>query len=231
MFGKKVLTWFDHNGRDLPWRYSNDPYVIWLSEIILQQTRIAQGTPYFLEFYNRFPSVVEFACADLEEILRMWQGLGYYSRARNMYFAAQQVMADFGGVFPNEYEQLLKLKGVGEYTAAAISSIAGNECRAVLDGNVFRVLSRYFGLKTPINSTDGKKEFSKIANQLIDCRRPGDYNQAIMDFGSLQCKPSSPDCRNCVLQESCVAFRQGTIAELPVKVKKSLPETDIYTTF
>lgn len=215
-----MLTWFDQNGRDLPWRLSKDPYVIWLSEIILQQTRIAQGTPYFLEFYERFPTVVDFANADLDEILRMWQGLGYYSRACNMYSAAQQVITDFGGVFPTEYKELLTLKGVGEYTAAAISSIAGGECRAVLDGNVFRVLSRYLGIETPINSTSGKKEFTEIANQLMDCRRPGDYNQAIMDFGSMQCKPSSPDCQVCILQESCVAFRQDVIADLPVKLKK-----------
>ncbi len=220
MFAESLLKWFERHGRDLPWRKVKDPYIIWLSEIILQQTRVAQGTPYFHRFYEEFPTISLFAKADLSEILRMWQGLGYYSRARNMHYAAQQVMEKYAGVFPTEYKELLKLKGIGEYTAAAISSFARNEPRAVLDGNVYRVLSRYLGIYTPINSSAGKREFTEIANKMLDKKHPGDYNQAIMDFGALQCKPRNPDCETCVLKLNCAAYQNSRVEDLPVKLKK-----------
>lgn len=220
MFAKTLLTWFASEGRSLPWRETKDPYVIWLSEIILQQTRVAQGLPYFVKFLDKYPSVCDFANADLDEVLRLWQGLGYYSRARNMHFAAQQVMEQFNGVFPSAYDDLLTLKGIGEYTAAAVSSFSAREVRAVVDGNVYRVLSRYFGIETPVNSTLGKKQFFDLAARLIDPDRPGDYNQAIMDFGALQCKPVGPNCKECVLNIDCEALKANSVNRLPVKIKK-----------
>lgn len=219
LFARDLINWYAENGRELPWRDTKDPYVIWLSEIILQQTRVEQGMPYFNKFLESYPIVTKFAEASEEEILRMWQGLGYYSRARNMHKAAKMVVQAFGGVFPSTYDELIKLPGVGEYTAAAISSFSTNEAQAVVDGNVYRVLARYFGIDQAINSSQGKKTFAKLAAEMLDKDRPGLYNQAIMDFGALQCKPKSPDCSACVFRLTCVAYREGSVAKLPVKIK------------
>ena len=218
-FASKLMNWYGEFGRDLPWRNTQDAYVIWLSEIILQQTRVEQGMPYFYAFLENFPTVKDFAEASEEDILRLWQGLGYYSRGRNMHVAANMVMNDFEGVFPTDYKSLLKLKGVGEYTAAAISSFSSNEKKAVLDGNVFRVLSRIFEIDTPINTTPGKKIFAQLAQDLIDDVNPGIYNQAIMDFGAMICKPKAPLCVECVFREECAAYENDRIDELPVKLK------------
>lgn len=222
-FALTLLHWFRENGRDLPWRQTRDPYAIWLSEIILQQTQVKQGWAYWERFMRRWPTVEQLAEASEDEVLREWQGLGYYSRARNLHFAAKQIVA-LGG-FPTTIEGIKGLKGVGDYTAAAIGSIAFDLPAAVVDGNVYRVLSRHFGISTPINSTEGKKEFALLAQDLLlpalDKKGMGAglYNQAIMDFGAIQCTPASPECMNCPLMESCVAFRKGRVAELPVKLK------------
>lgn len=218
-FADKLIVWYRSEGRDLPWRKTRDPYVIWLSEIILQQTRVEQGLPYYYRFVECFPSVLEFAEASEDELLRLWQGLGYYSRARNMHKAAKIVAKDLGGQFPTDYDQLLTLPGIGEYTAAAISSFSVNECKAVLDGNVFRVLSRFLGVSTPINTTAGKKLFQELAQDLISRTEPGIYNHAIMDFGATVCKPKAPLCQYCVLRQECVAYKEGTVSLLPVKIK------------
>jgi len=219
-FSNKLISWYEQNGRDLPWRKTNDPYVIWLSEIILQQTRVEQGTPYFYRFLEAFPTLHDFANADEGEILRLWQGLGYYSRARNMHRASKQILNNHKGIFPTEYGQLINLAGIGEYTASAIASFSTNARHAVLDGNVFRVLSRYFGVHTPINSSQGKKEFAMLANEIIDLSYPGRYNQAIMDFGALQCKPKNPDCGQCIFSVSCWAYQHQQVGALPIKIKK-----------
>lgn len=218
-FANKLINWYRSAGRDLPWRKTDDPYIIWLSEIILQQTRVEQGLPYFYTFVEHFPSVLDFAEASEDEVLRLWQGLGYYSRARNMHKAATIVTRELGGRFPNRYTELLDLPGVGEYTAAAISSFSRNEKKAVLDGNVFRVLSRFFGISVPINTSEGKKLFQNLAQELVSAAEPGIYNHAIMDFGATVCKPKSPLCSECVLREECVAFREGRVSLLPVKIK------------
>ncbi|HTM98307.1 MAG TPA: A/G-specific adenine glycosylase [Pedobacter sp.] len=217
-FQKAIVEWYQINKRALPWRNTTDAYVIWLSEIILQQTRVEQGLPYFYKFLTNFPTVQDFSNASEDEVLKLWQGLGYYSRGRNMLFTAQQIMAEYNGVFPVKYEQLIKLKGVGEYTAAAISSFAANESKAVLDGNVFRVLARYFGISEPINSSTGKKIFAELAQSLIEDQLPAIYNQAIMEFGALQCKPK-PNCETCPLAINCFALNNQQIAVLPVKLK------------
>ena len=220
-FTTTILQWFKENGRALPWRETRDPYAIWLSEIILQQTRIEQGRPYWERFMKRWPTVEALAQATEDEVLREWQGLGYYSRARNLHTAAQQVVA-MGG-FPTTLEGIKALKGVGDYTAAAIGSIAFDLPAAVVDGNVYRVLSRYFGIDTPINTTVGKKEFTELAQDLLlpalnrEGKGAGLFNQAMMDFGATQCTPSSPNCPSCPLADSCVALREGRISELPVK--------------
>ena len=220
-FALTLLHWFRENGRDLPWRQTKDPYAIWLSEIILQQTQVKQGWAYWERFMRRWPTVEQLAEASEDEVLREWQGLGYYSRARNLHFAAKQIVA-LGG-FPTTIEGIKGLKGVGDYTAAAIGSIAFDLPAAVVDGNVYRVLSRHFGISTPINSTEGKKEFALLAQELLPTSslksQSSNYNQAIMDLGAIQCTPASPDCMNCPLMESCVAFRKGRVAELPVKLK------------
>lgn len=213
------MGWYKENGRDLPWRQTNDAYVIWLSEIILQQTRVEQGMPYFERFLSHFPTVSSFAAAEEEEILRLWQGLGYYSRARNMHKAAKMVMEKYDGMFPQSYTDALTLTGVGEYTAAAISSFSSNEDRAVLDGNVFRVLSRYLGIDVAINTGAGKKLFQSVADELLPPGQAGVYNQAIMDFGALQCKPKGPLCEGCIFQYDCVAYREDKVLALPVKQK------------
>ena len=216
-FTLTLLHWFSANRRDLPWRETRDPYAIWLSEIILQQTRVQQGWDYWLRFMRRWPTVEQLAAATEDEVLREWQGLGYYSRARNLHFAARQIVS-MGG-FPTTLEGIKSLKGVGDYTAAAIGSMAFGLSAAVVDGNVYRVLSRYFGITTPINSTEGKKEFAALAQELLPEAGAGDYNQAVMDFGAIQCTPQSPRCQCCPLQSSCVAFREGRIASLPVKLR------------
>jgi A/G-specific adenine glycosylase len=220
-FVGRILDWYGHSKRDLPWRNTRDPYIIWLSEIILQQTRVAQGLPYFEKFLEKYPDVQSFASAPLDEILRMWQGLGYYSRARNMHICANQIVDQCNGEFPANSAELSKLKGIGSYTAAAIASFAFDEPVAVVDGNVFRVLSRYFGISEDINSTLGKKQFQALANTLIPKEHPGDYNQAIMEFGALQCVPVNPDCSTCPLQVGCFAYARNMVGDLPVKVNKT----------
>lgn len=217
-FAATLLQWFKNNGRSLPWRETKDAYAIWLSEVILQQTRIVQGMSYWERFMAQWPTVNDLAAATENEVLKAWQGLGYYSRARNLHTAARQVM-ELGG-FPQTFKELKTLKGVGDYTAAAIASIAFGEPVAVVDGNVYRVLSRYYGIETPIDSTEGKKEFQALAQSLLPINEPADYNEAIMDFGATQCTPNSPHCSACPLCETCVAFREQRINELPVKSKK-----------
>ena len=212
-----LLAWFRENGRELPWRETHDPYAIWLSEIILQQTQVKQGWSYWERFMRRWPTVDALAAASEDEVLREWQGLGYYSRARNLHFAAKQIVT-MGG-FPHTLDEIKSLKGVGDYTAAAIGSIAFGLPAAVVDGNVYRVLSRYFGVETPINTTEGKKTFTALAQSLLPPKEASAYNQAIMDFGAIQCTPQSPQCGACPLQESCVAFREDRVGTLPVKLK------------
>ena len=219
-FSTILIEWYAHNGRyDLPWRKVSDPYLIWLSETILQQTRVVQGYEYYLRFSERFPDVFSLADADEDEVLKLWQGLGYYSRARNLHFAAKTIAE--AGKFPETYEDIRKLKGVGDYTAAAISSFAFHLPYAVVDGNVYRVLSRIFGIKTPIDSNQGKKDFRELADELLDKGKPHIYNSAIMDFGAIQCTPQSPNCHNCPFADFCYAFNNHCIAELPIKAKKT----------
>ncbi|QIE59551.1 A/G-specific adenine glycosylase [Rasiella rasia] len=219
-FSNKLITWYLQNKRELPWRQTKDPYRIWLSEIILQQTRVAQGLPYYETFVATYPNVYELAKAPEEDVLKLWQGLGYYSRARNLRFTANFVANELNGVFPNTYESLKKLKGVGDYTASAIASICYQEPAAVVDGNVYRVLSRVFGVATPINSTAGIKEFKLLAQTLLDEKQPGVFNQAIMEFGARYCVPQNPACEGCIFSENCMAFTSRTVSELPVKLKK-----------
>lgn len=216
-FANTIISWFQENGRALPWRETKDPYAIWLSEIILQQTRIAQGWEYWERFMAQYPKVEDLAAASEDDVLRLWQGLGYYSRARNLHAAAKQIVAL--GKFPDTLEDIKALKGVGDYTAAAIGSFAFDIPAAVVDGNVYRVLSRYFGIDTPINSTQGKKEFAALAQSLIPASDAVAYNQGMMDFGAIQCTPQSPKCLLCLLAETCVALREGRVEELPVKLK------------
>lgn len=216
-FANTIISWFQENGRALPWRETKDQYAIWLSEIILQQTRIAQGWEYWERFMAQYPKVEDLAAASEDDVLRLWQGLGYYSRARNLHAAAKQIVAL--GKFPDTLEDIKALKGVGDYTAAAIGSFAFDIPAAVVDGNVYRVLSRYFGIDTPINSTQGKKEFAALAQSLIPASDAAAYNQGMMDFGAIQCTPQSPKCLLCPLAETCVALREGRVEELPVKLK------------
>jgi A/G-specific adenine glycosylase len=219
-FSNVITAWYENNKRDLPWRKTKDPYLIWVSEIILQQTRVEQGLSYYLKFSDHFPTVQSMSNADESMLLKLWQGLGYYSRARNMHFTAKHICNNLKGDFPDKYDELIKLKGVGEYTAAAIASFCFNENKAVVDGNVFRVLSRYFGIHTPIDTSKGKKEFTSLANELICNDSPGIHNQAIMEFGALLCKPKKPSCNICNLSESCIAFNNNEISKLPFKSKK-----------
>lgn len=216
----KLINWYKKNKRNLPWRDINDPYKIWLSEIILQQTQVVQGLNYYIKFTEHFPTVIDLANAPEDKVMRLWQGLGYYSRARNLHAAAKTVKANYKGKFPNTYESIKELKGVGDYTAAAISSFAFNLPYAVVDGNVYRVLSRLFNIDTPINSTQGKKDFQILANELLNHKQPGLHNSAIMEFGALWCKPQNPKCEDCPLQAQCLAFQNKTVALLPVKDKK-----------
>lgn len=219
-FSNQLVLWYLHNKRSLPWRRTNNPYYIWLSEIILQQTRVDQGTAYYLKFVKQFPTVQQLALSSEEEILKLWQGLGYYSRARNLHYSAKYIVDELQGEFPKTYNDIIKLKGVGDYTASAIASICFNEPTAVVDGNVYRVLSRYFGIRTPINSSKGIKEFKSLAQELLNNEDTGTHNQAIMEFGAKMCKPQNPDCNICPLSSSCVSLEKGLIKELPVKEKK-----------
>jgi A/G-specific adenine glycosylase len=219
-FSNVLIKWYLQNKRDLPWRNTTNPYPIWLSEIMLQQTRVAQGMPYFLSFTTAFPTVFDLATANEEEVLKLWQGLGYYSRARNLHKTAQYIASDLDGIFPGNYSDLLKLKGVGEYTAAAIASFSYNEAVPVVDGNVFRVLSRYFDIETDIAQASAKKEFAALAFELMPKDNPATFNQAIMEFGALQCVPKSPNCGICVFNESCAALQKKKVDQLPVKSKK-----------
>lgn len=219
-FYKILETWYLNNQRDLPWRKSSNPYFIWLSEIILQQTRIQQGLSYYSTFTDHYPTVKDLANAKEDDVLKDWQGLGYYSRARNLHFSAKYICDELNGVFPSTYKELLKLKGVGDYTASAVASICFNEKTAVVDGNVYRVLARYFDIDIPINSSKGIKYFKELAQELITNANPKDYNQAIMDFGSMVCKPQNPTCETCPLNNGCLAKAKDTISIRPIKEKK-----------
>lgn len=227
VFSEILLEWYYENGRDLPWRRDRDPYKIWISEIILQQTRVAQGMSYFLRFVGRFPDVETLAAADETEVLKYWEGLGYYSRARNLHRAARQIVSM--GEFPHTYEAIRALKGVGDYTAAAIASFAFSLPYPVVDGNVYRVLSRYLGVDDPIDTTAGKKRFAQMARELFDTHHAADYNQAIMDFGALQCIPQNPRCVDCPLASNCVALCDGRVSVLPVKQGRTVVRSRFFT--
>ena len=218
-FPQLILAWYAQNKRELPWRNISDPYKIWVSEIILQQTQIVQGYDYYLRFLKNFPTIESLANASEDEVLRVWQGLGYYSRARNMHNAAKQIM-EVGGSFPHDYEKVRALKGVGDYTAAAICSFAYNMPYAVVDGNVDRVLSRYYGISVPIDTAQGKKHFAAFAQHILPEQQYADYNQGLMDFGATQCVPSNPNCAQCILHDSCVAANEHNVGGYPVKSRK-----------
>ncbi|SDD60429.1 A/G-specific DNA-adenine glycosylase [Pricia antarctica] len=220
-FAQIILVWYASNKRNLPWRGTRNPYYIWLSEIILQQTRVVQGTPYYLKFIAAFPTVYDLANASEERVLKLWQGLGYYSRARNLHAAAKTVVGTYDGTFPETFEGLLKLKGVGDYTASAIASICFDLPEPVVDGNVYRVLARYFGVELPINSTEGVKYFKDLAREVMDPDSIRNYNQGIMEFGAVQCTPKNPNCMYCPLNDSCVALQKGKVQELPIKINKT----------
>jgi A/G-specific adenine glycosylase len=219
-FYKQILGWHNQINRKLPWKNTNDAYKIWLSEIIMQQTRVEQGTPFYLKFEKNYPTIQYLASANLDRILKDWEGLGYYSRARNMHQAAKYIVEYHNGIFPNTYNELLKIKGIGKYTAAAIASFAYDLPHAVVDGNVYRVLSRYFEIKMPIDTTEGKKYFEQLAHSLLPPNNYGDYNQALMDFGALQCVPKSPKCGICELNHSCKSFQNDSVSLLPIKSKR-----------
>jgi A/G-specific adenine glycosylase len=218
-FSNTLIVWYLQYKRDLPWRNESHPYYIWLSEIILQQTRVAQGLPYYVKFVETFPTVYDLANASEEAVLKLWQGLGYYSRARNLHFTAKEIAFNRNGEFPRTYSGLLELRGIGDYTASAIASICFNEPTGVVDGNVYRVLSRVFGVKTPINSSSGIGEFKELAQELIDTNRPGTFNQAIMEFGARYCVPQNPNCEDCIFSHRCEAKRTNNVAGLPVKIR------------
>lgn len=222
-FTSKIMEWYGIHKRFLPWRESKDPYRIWLSEVIMQQTRIDQGTSYYLRFIDRFPSVSDLALADEEFVLKNWQGLGYYSRARNLHSAAKAIMSTYGGVFPHSFSEIIKLKGVGVYTAAAIASIAFGESVPAIDGNALRLFSRFFGIEEAVDSSSGRNSIEALARDVIDCENPGDFNQAVMDFGALQCVPKSPKCPNCPLVDRCFAFHTGKVDLIPLKKGKICP--------
>lgn len=218
-----ILNWYQQNKRDLPWRDTHDPYLIWLSEIILQQTRVEQGLPYYQKFSSQYPNVVALANANDDEVMKLWQGLGYYNRAANMLKTARIIKDECGGKFPDTYQELIKLKGIGPYTAAAIASFAFNEAHAVVDGNVYRVLARLFAISEPINSTQGKKIFAELAQDLLDKKFPAIHNQAIMEIGATVCKPKQAQCESCVLRLQCEAYKKELVYSLPVKDKKRKP--------
>jgi len=231
MISEKLIKWFKQNKRDLPWRNTVDPYRVWLSEVILQQTRVAQGLPYYVSFVKIFPTVYDLAKAPEQKVLKLWQGLGYYSRARNLHAAAKDVVKNHGGVFPKDYDELKKLKGVGDYTAAAISSFCFNKPQAVVDGNVYRVLARLFAISTPINSTEGKKQFAILAQELLDKKNPGRYNQAIMEFGALYCTPHNPDCEGCIFNTTCQSGNLKEALKYPVKIANKKVTTRYFEYF
>lgn len=214
-----LANWYKMHRRDLPWRNTTSPYKVWLSEIILQQTRVDQGLSYYLNFVNTYPTIADLALAPIDDVLRLWQGLGYYSRARNLHFTANQILTEYGGEFPNNYSEISKLKGVGDYTASAIASFSFGEVQPVLDGNVFRVLSRYYGIEEDIAKGTNRKIFKSILEKEIDHKDPATFNQAIMEFGALQCTPKSPDCSSCPLEDDCFALKNGLIEQLPFKSK------------
>ncbi|WP_107039610.1 A/G-specific adenine glycosylase [Brumimicrobium mesophilum] len=219
-FSPSIQVWYRQNYRKLPWRETRNAYKIWLSEVIMQQTRVNQGISYYKKFVEHYPDVSKLAAAEEQEVLRLWQGLGYYSRARNLHFAAQQVVNEFNGVFPDNFKDIKSLKGVGDYTASAIASFAFDLPYAVLDGNAFRVLSRYFNDDTPIDTGQGAKIFKAYADDVLNKEDPAEFNQAIMEIGAMVCKPKNPDCENCPLADTCLAFNEGVPTSLPVKSKK-----------
>ena len=219
-FTESLLEWFQDGARSLPWKNSKDPYLIWISEIILQQTRVNQGTPYFLKFINKFPTVRALASASEDEVMKIWEGLGYYSRARNLHFSAKYIVNELDGVFPESYESLLKLKGVGPYTAAAIASFAYDLPYAVADGNVYRIITRFYGIKEPVDDVKVKRKINNIVSRLMPFERPADFNQAMMDFGATICTPDNPLCLFCPLQSECRAFSEGQVKMIPYKAKK-----------
>lgn len=220
-FSKRLISWYLSNKRDLPWRSSSSPYHVWLSEVILQQTKVAQGLPYYKAFVEKYPTVQDLAKASEDEILVLWQGLGYYSRARNLHASAKYIVHELKGVFPNTFKKLLELKGVGDYTASAIASICFNEPEPVVDGNVYRVLSRIFGLDTPVPSSKAHREFKELAGLLMDKEQPGTFNQALMEFGALQCIPRNPECGQCVFATKCVALQKNMVQSLPMRRNKT----------
>lgn len=220
-FAERLLKWYATEKRDLPWRKTKNPYFVWLSEIILQQTRVVQGLPYYLKFTQNYPTISHLANASEQEVLKLWQGLGYYSRAKNLHQTAKIVTTHFGGNFPNSYAEIIKLKGIGDYTASAIASICFEEATAVVDGNVYRVLGRFFGIDLPINTSQGVKYFKKLATELLPQTQIGAYNQALMDFGATCCTPLSPQCTSCIFNDKCRAFSEKKVNELPVKIKKT----------
>lgn len=215
-----LLEWYEKNKRELPWRNAPTPYQVWISEIILQQTRVSQGYDYYMRFTEQWPTIADLARASEEEVLKMWQGLGYYSRARNLHKCAQQIVEQHNGQFPTDINALKKLQGIGNYTAAAIASIAFNQPHAVVDGNVYRVLSRWFDIDTPININEGQQLFAQLADTMLNREQPGLHNQAMMEFGALHCVPKNPDCTSCVMQAHCLAWANGTVATRPVKLDK-----------
>lgn len=217
---KTITKWYQSHARSLPWRKTKDPYLIWISEVVMQQTRVEQGMSYYLKFTEAFPNIKSLSHAPEDQVLKLWEGLGYYSRARNLMEAAKQLMEWHQGVFPDKYEEVIKLKGIGPYTAAAITSFAFNQKYAVVDGNVFRVLSRYYGVEIPINTSKGQKYFSELAQEILDKENPATHNQAMMEFGALHCKPANPFCTECPLNNSCIAYSTNKVSELPKKEKK-----------
>ncbi len=228
-FTTLLLEWATTHERPMPWKGEKKPYLIWLSEIILQQTRVEQGLNYFLKFKRQYPTIKELADAPEDEVMKTWEGLGYYSRARNLHATAKYIAYELDSVFPTTYDTILNLKGVGPYTAAAIASFAYDLPHAVLDGNVFRVLARHFGIETPIDSTKGRKEFKILADELIDHKKAAAYNQAIMDFGAACCTPKKPNCTTCVLQKNCTALQTQKVANLPFKEKKLKKRTRYFS--
>jgi A/G-specific adenine glycosylase len=218
----KLLTWYKHHLRDLPWRRTSDPYMIWVSEIMLQQTRVEQGLDYYLRFTRRFPDIRSLAEAEPDEVMKAWQGLGYYSRARNMQWTARHIVEENEGTFPRKYHEILALKGIGPYTAAAIASICYGEPTPVVDGNVLRFLSRLHGIKEPVDSANGRNTIRDLASTMMDRHAPGEFNQALMEFGALYCKPKKPDCRHCIFRMDCLAYKTGRVEELPARTKKTV---------
>ena len=224
-FSNKLLNWYKLNFRSLPWRNTKDPYKIWISEIILQQTKIQQGLPYYKKFIKQFPTIFSLAKADQKHVIKLWQGLGYYSRAQNLHDTAKKVVVDYKGNFPQTHKEMMQLRGIGDYTASAIGSICFNNREAVIDGNVYRFLGRYFGINYPIHTLKGFKTYKSRANELISTDSPGDFNQAMMDFGSIQCIPKKPNCEECIFSASCYAFINSKISLYPVKKRKNKIKT------